>query len=294
MQHVSGQEEEPGFVTSNSNVGYIDSAIPGTQFRLRFDSAFDNPTPDRVEFFYRASTSAIGTPISPAETNVDYNDITAYAELALGPETSVFVEAPYRFLNPERNANATGFSDLIVGGKRVLWLDEAQIFTGQFRVFIPTGDADRLLGTDHVSLEPGLLAARRISPLTLLEGEMRLWIPVGGTEIDEGHFAAPVLRLGAGIGHDLYFEADACGCQTKRLSAVTEFVGWTIFDGFATIPETPELAQLIEVDGDTIINGKFGLRWTDPKRSIFVGYGRALTGDVWYHNILRAEYVMRF
>ncbi|MEM0927487.1 MAG: hypothetical protein AAGJ83_15680, partial [Planctomycetota bacterium] len=70
--------------------------------------------------------------------------------------------------------------------------------------------------------------------------------------------------------------------------------GWTILDGFATVPATPALAQLIAVDGDTIVNAKLGMRWTDADRSFFVGYGRSLTGDTWYIDIVRAEYAIRF
>src|SRR5207248_6321693 len=37
---------------AESSVGYIDSAVPRTQFRLRYDSAYDNNRPDRAAFFY--------------------------------------------------------------------------------------------------------------------------------------------------------------------------------------------------------------------------------------------------
>src|SRR5437016_4980816 len=39
-------------VAADSAVGYIDSAIPRTLFRIRADSAFDDTRPDRAEFFY--------------------------------------------------------------------------------------------------------------------------------------------------------------------------------------------------------------------------------------------------
>ena len=32
--------------------GYVDFAVPITQFRLRFDAAYDDNRPDRAEFFY--------------------------------------------------------------------------------------------------------------------------------------------------------------------------------------------------------------------------------------------------
>src|SRR5262245_915915 len=36
-----------GFALASSGVGYIDSAIPRTMVRLRFDAAYDNNRPDR-------------------------------------------------------------------------------------------------------------------------------------------------------------------------------------------------------------------------------------------------------
>ena len=37
-------------VVGDSNVGYIDSAVVATQFRIRFDAAYDSIFPDRVEW----------------------------------------------------------------------------------------------------------------------------------------------------------------------------------------------------------------------------------------------------
>lgn len=291
---LHAQDDDPPFSTSDTNVGYIDCAVPMTQLRLRFDSAYDNPTPDRAEFFYRASTAATGAPLSPAETGVDYQELWAYMELALSSDWSVFVDVPFRFLNPELNSNRSGFGDLQLGVKAALWSESHQILTAQLRTYVPTGDADRLLGTDHVSLEPAILYARRLSDRTLLESEFRAWIPIDGTEVPEGDFTGTILRFGLGLGHDVYQELDCCGLPTQRLTAVAEFVGWSILDGLATVPDTPAQAKIIDVSDDTIVNGKFGLRWTDARRSLFAGYGRSLTGDVWYHDIVRLEYALRF
>ena len=42
------------------------------------------------------------------ETNVDYQDVSLLFEYAFEKRFSAFVEAPFRFLNPEVNANAVG------------------------------------------------------------------------------------------------------------------------------------------------------------------------------------------
>ena len=55
--------------------------------------------------------------------------------------------------------------------------------------------------------------------------------------------------------------------------------------------------------GETIVNAKFGIRagfgqdWSNKllnNSELYVGYGRALTGDVWYKDIIRVEYQLRF
>ncbi len=46
-----------------------------------------------------------------------------------------------------------------------------------------------------------------------------------------------------------------------------------------------------EVDGENIANLKFGLRFGfSNKRSLYVGYGAALTDDVWYDDVVRVEF----
>jgi len=281
------QEEDPPFGTSDTDVGYIDSAIPATQLRLRFDAAYDNPLPDRTEFFYRAARGP------SAETRVDYQDITPYLEIATSNWTSWFVQAPVRFLNPDSLANTSGVGDLQLGVKQVLWSRPSDMLTFQLKTYAPTGDADQRLGTDHASLEPGLLYIERLSPRTTFEGELRLWVPINASETADGEdFAGEVLRYGIGFGHDFYRSYDCT--NASRLSGVFEAVGWTIFDGFGTVLGPNQGAALHDVSGDTIVNAKLGLRWTDRRRSFYLGYGRGLTGDVWYRDIVRAEYSIRF
>src|SRR6266481_6619817 len=76
-------------LADRSAVGYIDPAIPMTQFRLRYDAAYRDNRPDRAEFFYPTSgcfkiagldPRAPGPPL--AETRVDYQDISSYFEYA--------------------------------------------------------------------------------------------------------------------------------------------------------------------------------------------------------------------
>jgi hypothetical protein len=276
--------------------GYIDSAIPFTHFKLRFDAAYDINRPDRAEFFYaKCGCFAVGHPFVNApgprlsETRVDYQDISSYVEVALDKRFSCFVEAPFRFLNPEQNANTAGFADMNFGFKYAMIAEPDQYFTFQLRTYIPTGDAGHGLGTDHVSLEPALLFYKQLSKRFFLEGEVRDFIPIGGTD-----FAGNVFSYGASLSYLLFDTGHV------RVFPVAEILGWTVLSGreFA-FPEN----VVVNAAGDTIVNAKFGVRVGFgestmqgflSRADMYVGYGTALTGDFWYRDILRMEFRLRF
>lgn len=285
-----------------SATGYLDNPIPITTFRVRYDSAYDNNRPDRAEFFYgkcgcfRVLGADPNAPGPPAvETKVDYQDIRAYLEAAFDNRASAFVELPVRFLNPEKNENATGFGDMNAGFKYAVIACPERYVTFQFRTYIPTGDADRGLGTNHVSLEPGVLLQQQLSDRLILNGEVQDWIPISGTD-----FAGNVLRYGVGL---TYIALDSCN---YRVMPVAEFVGWTVLDGkdFAVPGNNtdPMAGRVQDASGDTIVNAKLGVRFgfgeagpgSLSQSSLYVGYGRALTGDVWYKDVLRVEYRLTF
>ena len=51
----------------------------------------------------------------------------------------------------------------------------------------------------------------------------------------------------------------------------------------------------VRTEGDTIVNMKIGARlnlW--DRHSLYIGYGRPLTGEVWYKEIYRLEYRLTF
>ena len=278
-------------LSGSSSVGYIDSAIVRNQVRLRVDASFDNPTPDRAEFFYpqcgcfgphARGPGETGVP----ETGVDYQEISLYAEsLLMGNTISGFVEIPFRLINPEVVDNTAGLSDISFGLRANLLRDCNRALTFQFRTFVPTGDGSRGLGMEHVTLEPGLLFMRRFNSGTTIEGEIRDYIPIDGTD----GYAGNVLRYGLGISRTLF--------DNGRLAAtpVFETVAWSVLSGDVLTSTGLESAET------TIVNAKFGTRFDlKPHRrcgatqSLYVGYGTALTDDVWYEDTIRAEYRYAF
>jgi hypothetical protein len=278
----AGAQGISGPRVSDSSVGYIDPAIPGNIFRLRFDSSFDDNRPTRAEFFYpRGGPLGPGLPVP--EPRVDFQELSAYLELAPSERWSAFLNLPVRFLDPARGPDHDGFSDLDAGFKYAFLFDPNRVGTFQFRTYAPTGDAALGLGTHHVSLEPALLFYDALSQDLALESELRLWVPVGGTD-----FAGNILRYGVGAHYDLY--------RTENLSVapVVEFVGWTVLNGKETVV-LPTEAFVESAAGQTIVNVKAGLRvkygdWID----FYVGYGRPLTGDRWYSDTVRVEFRLLF
>jgi hypothetical protein len=267
---------------------YLDSAIPVTQFRLRYTAANDDNRPDRAEFFYGKcgcfgpSMGGVGPP--KQETDVSYRDISGYLEYAVNNRLSGFVEVPYRWLEPEQNAHANGFADMNAGFKFALLADPCQYLTFQFRTYAPTGDVGLGLGTGHASLEPALLYWRQFDRLQV-QGQLNDWIAIPGTD-----FSGNVLSYGVGASYDVYNN------HNLRIAPVVEFVGWSVLNGkeLDVNPANPNVAAVKDAGGETIVNGKFGLRFWLGNSTLYAGYGHALTGTVWYKEIFRVEYAVHF
>lgn len=276
---------------SESSVGYIDSAIPRTTVRLRYDTSYQDNRPDRAEFLYPKFGAYQDAPPpltdphaagpEKAETNLNFQTLSAYFEWALGSRLSIFVELPMEWVALQQNPNASGMGDMNAGFKFALLADDDRYVTLQLRAYMPTGDGSKGLGTDHNSLEPALLVYQRFNEHWVVEGELRDWAALDGSD-----FAGNILRYGIGVSYHLR------PCEGVGIAPVAEFVGWTIAAGkqSANATTTP-----IDAAGDTIFNAKLGVRvYVGEHSDFYAGYGRALTGDVWYKDTVRVEYRLSF
>jgi hypothetical protein len=270
-------------VIRDSSVGYIDPAIPGDVLRLRFDDTFDKVQPSRAEFFYPRAGAAGPGPILP-ETSVDYQEVSAYAELAWTNRLSYFLNVPVRFLNPEINSNSSGFSDIDAGFKYALVYTPTLVATTQLRVYAPTGHAREGLGTQHVSIEPALLLYRSLTQRLGLEAEVRNWIPIDGTD-----FAGGIFRYGVGLNYWLPLNGQ------WQITPVAEVVGWTVTGGKSSVPVAPGEFLVEDAQGTTIVNSKLGVRTRFTRNAdIYAGWGHALTDESWYENTYRVEFRLSF
>jgi opacity protein-like surface antigen len=300
-----------GFALAASNVGYIDSAIPRTQVRFRYDSAFDDNRPDRAEFFYAKYRNIGGNGVQDPETAVNFQDYNLYVEYALNKRFSVFVEAGLEGIQPQQNPSAFGWGDSNVGFKWAFVANNNRYLTFQLKNYVPTGEGGRGLGDNHYTIEPGLLFYQKITDRLSIEGEVRDWEPIGGSDY-EGN----ILRYGIGASY-----AVINNCK-YRVSPVVEVVGWTVLSGKESsfVPSivtgapgvivtgpgpggpggvtvlpgqtayVPQGTFDINAAGDTIVNLKAGIRVDFRNRlSVYAGYGQALTGTFWYKDLVRAE-----
>ena len=307
MQHrpVPVPSKTPALRRRGSMVGYIEDATVETAVRIRFETAFHNDFPDRAEFFYAKcgcyrdlpTTADAYDPNAPGPrpgvvTDLNFQQLYLQGQYAFSSRASAFAELPLRWIQPQTfSGGGTGFasqggvSDLRAGVKLALMTSPEQIVTAQVRAYFPTGDAERGLGTDHVSFEPVILYTRAADRF-LLESEFGFWFPAGGSAPNptstSGNFSGNILMYGIGPSYEVYSK------NGLRFAPVVELVGWSVLSGYQT-------ADPKDASGTNIVNIKLGARTSfNQHGSFYVGYGHALTSASWYNDIVRFEYRYSF
>jgi hypothetical protein len=288
---LSSGADVGALVPQNGPGGYIENALPVNMARIRFDAAYGNNRPDRGNFFYakcgcfRPQPDAIGVPLP--EKNIDYQELITTGEVAFTQRMSVFADVPVRFLNPDVNQNAAGIGDIGFGGKYALIYNQKRVVSAWLRFQAPAGSISRGLGNGVWWIEPGLLYQENLNRNWQLFGELRYLTSLG----DRTDFVGDLIRYGIGTSY-VVMQGD-----WGYVAPVAELVGWTVLSGKQLDPD--QLAA-VGASGDTIVNAKLGLRvgfgsprQNSPYRSrsdLYVGYGRALTGEVWYKDMIRVEF----
>lgn len=277
---------EPGSVPLfESTVAFIDSALPLTQFRFRYDANYNAARNTRAEYLL-AMPQPIGRGMPADESRLDLQRATTYFEFAPGPTLSGFVEIGSRIVDPEINANSAGIEDMNFGFKWAFWWTEHRVFTAQLKAFLPTGDADRGLGVGHSALEPGFLLMHRITDRFRMEKHVKLWIPIDGAE----GAAGSVAHYGISTCYDVVAKSNL------RIAPQFELDCWTALGGSSRYL-TPAGVLVDDAHCDTIWNAMFGCRvcvGPDCRHQFYAGYGRALTGETWFQDVARIEYRLAF
>jgi hypothetical protein len=274
------QATDPGLNITDSYVSFIDGAAPRNVVGLRFEGMYGNQQPMRSEYLFAKGGLPNSAGFSLPETRVNTLELTSYAEYAIMPWFSMFIEAPYRWVSPSVNNYQYGAGDMRYGLKLCTWSSDSIVATVLLRIYQPTASHETL-GTGHWSLEPGLLAAYRVNPNILIEGEIRYWTALGGSD-----FAGDLVRYGVGVSY---------GQRTAGVwyMPVLEGVGWTVLSGKTMIASSPDNFAVQDAHGQTIVNAYLGLRVGYGKSlDFYLGYGHSLTGLAWARETYRFE--MRF
>ena len=185
---------------------------------------------------------------------------SCWARYAPNHRLSFFGELPIRTILPQTFIpgtgapfdDQTGIGDLRAGAKIGLSGDDLYTFVGQVKAYLPTGDSEKGLGTDHWSVEPAVLYLRQLGRASI-EAEGGFWLPFGGADgLPSGeheHFSGNVFFWGIGPS------VEVVRTRALRLAPVVELIGWHVLGGFQTVAVGDA-----DASGTKIYNMKFGAR----------------------------------
>ncbi len=266
-----------------SNAGFIDPAMPWDIVRERFDALYHMNRPTRAQYFLAPDGPFQKHGFLAVERNVDLQELTTYVEYAILPTFSAFIDVPFRSINPTINPNTTGLANMHAGVKLAMLQTHDTTVTFQFRAYLPTGAPHRGLGNDEIGLEPGLLLNWQARPDLLLEGQVLGYFPVNDTT-----FGSEIVQYGLAASYGERSEG-------VWVAPVAELMGWSVVRGKENVFVNPKKFVTHTTSGDTIVNAFLGVRaGYGCLGDLYIGYGRALTGEVWYKNLFRIELRYQF
>jgi hypothetical protein len=260
-----------------------------TQFKVRWDSDLHMVFPDRNEYFWPRSGGGVGKGPSKVETSLDYNQLMFVTEAAAA-RASIAVETPYVYYEPEVNDSHAGWSDIRITTKALLIDCELMQCAFQFRTYIPSGNFNKGLGTGHVSLEPALLWALKLSPSTYFQAELAEWIPVGG----DNDYAGSILHYHFSLNQVLWH-----GGHDIKLIGTMEFQGYSFQDGAFSDPAFVDANGHplfpVESSGTSYLSIGPGIRAVMCDRvDLGIGTQFNISDHNWFDQFYRVEFRWRF
>jgi hypothetical protein len=265
---------------------YFDAVRPLTQTKLRWDGGRDLIDPDRSEFFWARADGKGKGPRPPkgilGENRLRYDDLTLVTEGGNGT-ISVAVAVPFRNIQGDVDGHASGMGDMTIATKTLIFDCELLQFAIQMKVYTPTGNFLKGLGTGHVSLEPSGIVAIKIAPKTYFQGQLAEWIPIGGDPTYQGG----VLHYHFSINQQLY-------ALTPNVPIIGELETncWTFQHGNYT---DPFLGGLQRASGQTYATMGAGVRlFVCDKIDFGVAFAHAVTEVRLARDIYTAEFRLRY
>jgi hypothetical protein len=263
-------EMTPSYLGMTSAVSFLDSSMPRTTIRTRFDIDNGARQPTRADFLY--SSRDFGIP----EPYVNQSELDLYLEYAPWPWFSVFLDQPYRWVNPTLNANRSGNADAGFGFKLAVYDDPCFLGTIQVRGTAPTSIDS--VDDHHWAVEPTFLFDTKVLGILGLEGQFGARFPLSNAPL-----SGDVAKYGLGV-----FLGQRNDCQFW-MTPVVEAIGWTCLGGASEIVDSSGI-EFRSANGSTIVNGAAGVRMGLGRQiEIYGGYDRCLTGSAWFREQIRVE-----
>ena len=116
--------------------------------------------------------------------NTDEQELEFEMEYALTKRLGMVIEVPYVGLNAVADPNTSGFADIAVAGRVLLFDRDAFFLSANVEVEIPTGDSDQDLGRGEVALAPTITTWLDLGSWTALHGQFgpEIGLDSGDTE----------------------------------------------------------------------------------------------------------------
>ncbi len=265
---------------------FVDAPRPQTSNRLRWEEDLNMVFPDRAEYFWARADGMGKGPRPPAgvlgERLLSYGELSLYTEVAAG-NFAIINSLPYRSIDPQTFDHASGFSDIMIGTKTLLFDCELLQLSFEMKTFLPTGNFTKGLGTGHVSLEPSLLLGIRLAPDAYFQSQVCEWIPLGG----DPNYQGAILHY-----HFSFNDILCRPLHNVEVVGTLECSGWTFQNGSFTSPDAGPFQQ---ASGETYFSAGPGLRMDVCNRIDFgVGTQRSLTYHNWGDWLFRSEFRWRY
>lgn len=220
---------QPRWVPAANASFFADYARPRTVTRLRYDNLEAMTRPDRNQFMISQVNLPRNNRFAVTNPFLRLQQVSLYQEAA-GERGSLFVEMPYRQINPSFQPTQAGFGDINFGVKS-LWFDcEMLQVTFQMRTFMPSGNFTNNLGTGQFVVDPSILTSLKLGPETYFQGQFGNWTPVGGpggANLTDGN------KMAGGIFYWLMSVNQVLWHYTpdSPLIATLEMDGWSFENG---------------------------------------------------------------
>jgi hypothetical protein len=272
--------------TSLANAAFfVDGARPTIMTRVRYDGGWNYRTPDRAEYYWaRADGQGLGpTPNAPLKgvRTADIAEMSLYTEAGTGRIAMVSI-LPYRSVHSPDAPTGSGFGDMAIGTKTLLYDCELFQFAFRFLTYMPTGSSRKGVGTGHVSMEWAGLVALNVAPDTVFQAEVAQVAPISA---DAG-YAGSLLHWHFALNRVCWKPV------TKvQLIGTLELNGWSFQDGAYSDP----VLGTQPANNATYLSIGTGWRLAFCDQVDFgVAGALALTRKHWAREQLRVEFRYRY